>query len=120
MNRKKTSALVVLGQLALSLPLFAHHGTGVSYDQQKVVTVKGIVKEFDWRNPHSGLYLESRDASGNGVTYAVEMGAPAVLSKMGYTRTLLKPGDEVEIGVHPSFTTPTSGDAISGRIILNG
>jgi hypothetical protein len=121
MINMKLSTVAVVGIFLLSIPVFAHHGTAVSYDQNKLVRVKGIVKEFSWRNPHSALFLEGKDEAGNAVTYSLEMGSPNVLAKLGYTRYIMKPGDEVEMEMHPSFTTPTSGEADSRHhVIING
>ena len=46
MNKIRVSGLAAFALLILGVPVFGHHGTAVSYDQDKVVTVKGIVKEF--------------------------------------------------------------------------
>lgn len=44
--------LLVTVILMVSGPVLAHHGSGVSYDLTKVVTMEGTVTEFQWRNPH--------------------------------------------------------------------
>ena len=43
------------------LPLLAHHGTGVAYETEKSVTVKGVVTEWIWANPHCGLLFDATD-----------------------------------------------------------
>ena len=48
------------------------------------------------------------------------MGSPNTLAKRGMTRYMLKPGDEVELEEHPSFTTPTSGECLERRFVING
>ena len=30
---------------------FAHHGTGIAYDNSKPTVISGVVKEFSWTNP---------------------------------------------------------------------
>ena len=35
----------------------AHHGVAGFYDPKKLVKIEGVVKEFSWRNPHSGLLV---------------------------------------------------------------
>lgn len=121
MTKMKVSIITALGVVALSAPLFGHHGTAVSYDQNKLVTVKGTVKEFLWRNPHSALFIDGKDEAGNVVTYSLELGSPNVLAKLGYTRYAMKPGDAIEIQMHPSFTTPTSGEADTRHnVVING
>lgn len=121
MKKLKAIGLVALALLVASGSLFAHHGTAGSYDHKKVVTVKGVVKEFRWRNPHSAIFLMGKDTSGAEVTYAIEMSAPASALKRGYTRNTMKPGDEVVMQMYPSFTNPVNGVSVTeAPIIING
>jgi hypothetical protein len=101
-------------------PVSAHHGTATSYDQNRIVAITGTVKEFWWRNPHSALFLVGADEAGKPVTYALEMGSPFTLVRMGYTRTTFKPGDKVSLEMHPSHASPTSGESLSRTVIVNG
>ena len=49
------TASIIAGILLFSGPVFAHHGTGISYDLTKLVTVKGTITNFAFHNPHSQL-----------------------------------------------------------------
>jgi len=49
-NKLGTTSLLAVGFLAVSFPLFAHHGNA-SYDTAKTITVKGSVTEYIWANP---------------------------------------------------------------------
>ena len=121
MSRLNVLGLVALTLLVTWVPLFGHHGTATSYDQKRTVKVKGIVKEFLWRNPHSSLYLEGKDESGKVVNYSIEMGSPNTLAKLGYTRNTFKPGDEAIIEAHPSLASPTSFESLSSlQVFVNG
>jgi hypothetical protein len=105
MNRKITLAAIAAGIMAgvlfISGPVFAHHGTGISYDLTKMVTVKGTITNFAFHNPHSQLYWDAKDENGNIVHWSAEMNAPGNLERAGYTRKelfeLLKPGTEVTV-----------------------
>jgi Family of unknown function (DUF6152) len=115
------SSVATLALLVCSGSVFAHHGTAGSYDQKKVVTVTGVVKEFRWRNPHSALFIISKDNSGNDVEYVLEMGSPNTLVKSGMTRKMFKPGDEVVVKMHPGLGNPTSGESLTrDGFLLNG
>src|SRR5579863_7844820 len=120
MNKCHLSGLTALALLVPFAPVFAHHGTAGSYDQTKTLKITGVVKEFRWRNPHSALFVDAKDESGKMVTYALEMGSPQTLVKFGYTRTTFKPGDQLVVQIHPSFTNPTSGEALSRLVVING
>ena len=91
----------VTAVLLASVPMFAHHGTGISYDLTKSVTVKGTIVNFAFHNPHSQLYWDAKDENGNIVHWSAEMNAPGNLERAGYTRKqlfdLLKPGTEVTV-----------------------
>ena len=120
MSKAKVFGLVASLFLAPCAPVLAHHGTAGAYDQTKVVTVQGTVKEFRWRNPHSALFIVGKDATGGPLTYTFEMGSPQTLVKYGYTRTTFKPGDAVVVEMHPSFDNPVSGELLSRLVEING
>jgi hypothetical protein len=91
-----------LGLLTVSGSVFAHHGTNISYDHNKPMTLKGTVTEFVWKNPHSQLYFDVKDESGNIVHWAGELNSPGVLTGQGWNRKMFVPGDEITVSVFPS------------------
>lgn len=120
MKSTKVGSLA-LSLLAFSASVFAHHGTAGSYDQNKVVTVTGVVKEFRWRNPHCALFIAGKDEAGKEVLYTLEMGSPNTLVNSGLSRKMINPGDEVVIKMHPGFANPTSGESLAREgFTLNG
>src|SRR5580704_5209531 len=112
--------LTVLALLALSSPVFAHHGTAGAYDEHTVAIVEGTVQQFFWRNPHSTLIVIGKDASGNQTTYYLQMGAPKALVDRGFSRTTFKPGDVVKVRMHPALEHPTNGDMLEEAMVING
>src|SRR4051812_13255932 len=107
-NMKKTVwvAFAILSLIAMALPVFAHHGTGISYDMNKSASVKGVITKFAWANPHSQLYFDVKDAKGNVEHWAAEMRAPGNLIASGYSRKALleklAPGKEITVFGNPS------------------
>ena len=74
----------------------AHHGSGVSYDLSKMVTMQGTVTEFQWRNPHVYVMYDVKDAQGNVVNWGAETHAPVVCENQDHwTKSTLKPGDKI-------------------------
>ena len=103
MNRKTiVAALSVVGLLLLSVQLFAHHGTGVSYFMDKKLELKGTVTEFRMANPHCQLYFDVKDDKGNIVHWSAEISSVFHLAKAGWKRNSIKPGDEVTVILSPS------------------
>jgi hypothetical protein len=93
---------VVLGLAMLALPASAHHGTNISYDHDKPVTMTGTVTEFVWQNPHVQLYFDAKEPNGTVRNWASELNSPSVLRRQGWTRTHFKPGDQITITLFPS------------------
>jgi len=77
---------VLVGFLTGSVSLFAHHGTGTSYDMHKVVVLKGVIVRFAMANPHSQLYFDVKDDQGNLAHWSAEMRNPRNLESEGHTR----------------------------------
>jgi hypothetical protein len=84
------------------LPLLAHHGTGVAYETEKTVTVKGVVTEWIWANPHCGLLFDATDEKGTVVHWGAELGNPHQESGAGFTKDIFKPGDKITVTGHPA------------------
>lgn len=105
--------------LTFSGATFAHHGSVVSYDTNKMVTVEGTVTEFRWRNPHVYVMYDVKDAEGNVVNWGAETHSPIVCENQdGWSKSTLKPGDKITISVFPSKIGTTRG--LLAKIVLNG
>jgi len=99
--------LLVGGLILLAIPGFAHHGTGVSYDASKPVTLKATVTEFRYANPHPQLYFDVTDAKGEVEHWSGEFYPnPAQLIQGGWGRkrseAALAYGTKVTITLAPS------------------
>jgi hypothetical protein len=92
----------VAGLFVLTASISAHHGTNVSYDRSKRITLTGTVTEFVWSNPHCQLYFDVKDANGNVTKWAGELNSPSVLGRQGWTRRHFKAGDVITLSVFPS------------------
>jgi hypothetical protein len=103
MKVKPLAYLVLVAGIALTGgPLFAHHGTGVAYDTEKIVNLKGTVTEWIWANPHCGILFDVTDDKGNVEHWGAELGNPHSLSMSGLSKDILKPGDRITISGHPA------------------
>jgi hypothetical protein len=100
-------ALLVVGVIAAAGPASAHHGTGVSYDASHPITMKGVVTEFHYANPHPQLYFDVTDEKGNVVHWGGEFYPnPAQLIQGGWgkrrSEAALPVGMHITITVSPS------------------
>lgn len=80
-------------------PAFAHHGRS-NYDVSGTVTVKGVVTGFDWVNPHALIYLDATDENGKVEKWIAETNSPNTLSRQGWTKNTVKPGDQITLVGH--------------------
>ena len=102
-TRWAASAAMAFGLLAISMPLFAHHGTS-AYDYSKTLTGKATISNFHWANPHCQIEFDFKDENGATQHWNIEAFNPAMLRRDGWTqgRESLKPGDEVTMSFHPA------------------
>jgi hypothetical protein len=87
--------------LVFSAPLSAHHGTA-AFDTNKTVTVKGTITDFQFINPHAQVFFEVKNEKGEIEQWQGELTAPNKLSRAGWTKRTLKPGDAVTVGGNPA------------------
>jgi hypothetical protein len=92
--------LITGSVLCLALPAWAHHAFNM-YDNSKYINVKGTVKEFKWTNPHANLFFVVRAANGKTEDWVIECSSPNIIGRKGWKATSLKPGDTVELTMHP-------------------
>jgi len=96
-----TILLAVIGLLVVSVPVFAHHGNA-AFDFDKTVTLKGTVTEWIYANPHCFVKLDVKDDKGEVTHWTIETGAAAYYTPAtGWTKNVLKPGDEITIDIMP-------------------
>ena len=126
--RNNIAAVCVMVVCLAMIPasLLAHHGSA-SYDTDKTVTVKGTVTDYIWANPHILIKLDAKDENGNIQHWVIEGQNPVSMTAIGWSRTLFKPGDQVEIDCMPSkssnpvgFLGSSSPTAPRKRIVING
>ena len=91
--------IAVLG--TFMAPLSAHHSTA-EFDYTKQVTIKGIVKEVQWTNPHSFIQLMVDGSNGEKVQWSVEIGSPSLNVNMGWRKNSVKAGDIVTMELSPA------------------
>jgi hypothetical protein len=93
----RTLTLLSLAALPVAA-VQAHHSFAAQYDSEKAVKLSGTVTKIEWNNPHVYIYVDVADSSGTVEPWALEMGAPAVLTRtLGWTRSTLNIGDLINV-----------------------
>jgi len=91
--------------LLVAIAASAHHGAAAEYDLLHPVTLKGVVTEFRYVNPHSQIYFDVTDSNGKVVNWAGELNSPYSLTQDGWTKKrameALKAGTPISVIICP-------------------
>jgi hypothetical protein len=121
--RRKSFAVSLLAAAAIlfAAPAWAHHGAS-AYDLQKTITSKATVTSLTWTNPHCLLNFDMKDENGNVQNWHVEMYNPLYMQRAGWTKDIVKAGDEITISFHPTKNGTPNGyiRAGDGKVMFNG
>jgi hypothetical protein len=85
--------------IVTTTPSLAHH-SGAMFDHAHQVQMFGVVRLFQWSNPHCWIQLTvMHDAVAE--EWSIEMAAPTELFRGGWRPGTLKTGDRIRVQVHP-------------------
>jgi hypothetical protein len=108
--------------LIFSVTAFAHHGSNISYQVDKTITLEGIVTEWEYRNPHPQIYFDVKDKDGSVAHWATELlPTPLMLRNMnvGWSRDTVKPNDRITLVCNPSRVAGARA-CLAKELTLNG
>jgi hypothetical protein len=78
----------------------AHH-SGIMFDDTRLVELTGVVREFQYTNPHSWLLVDVTNEDGSVTTWGFEAEGPSTLMRAGIRLSDLPPGTEITIRGNP-------------------
>ena len=96
--KEPVRALMRLATVSLipGLPALAHHSFPAQYDAEQQITLTGTVTRVEWTNPHIFIYIDvTDDETGEPVNWALEMGGPNALLRLGWKRDSIQAGDVI-------------------------
>jgi hypothetical protein len=101
MTHRRVFAIFGIGILALAVaPVLAHH-SGAMFDSEKTITLEGVVKQFQFTNPHSWLLVDVKNKDGSVTTWGFEAEGPSTLQRAGIRPSDFKAGTKLKITGHP-------------------
>jgi hypothetical protein len=80
----------------------AHHSFAVHFVADRLITVRGEVDEFTFRNPHGVLMLTAKGDGGVEQRWKIETNSPSILRRRGWTETSIRAGDVVAVEGYPA------------------
>ena len=94
-------ALAVIAATTIAVvPALAHH-SGAMFEDTKTVTLEGVVKEFQYTNPHSWLLVDVTDKNGKVTTWGFEAEGPTTLQRAGIRPSDFRAGTKVTMTGRP-------------------
>jgi hypothetical protein len=100
-------AILAAAVALAAAPALAHHSFAM-FDQAKLMTLEGVVHEFQWTNPHSFIELDVT-RGGRTQRWSIELNSPNNLTRQGWRRNSLKAGDRITVRIAPLRNGNTGG-----------
>lgn len=97
----KLPVFVLAGALSMLPALAQAHHSGSMFEPEKTVTLTGVVKEFQYTNPHSWLIVTVKNEDGSESNWGFEAEGPSTLLRAGIKKGDFKPGTEITITGRP-------------------
>ena len=110
--KTRFGVLAAVATLLAAEPATAHHSAAM-FDLTKTETVQGVVKEYQWTNPHGFLFVTVQDPAGKAVEYSIELTSPNLLMRRGWRPSSLKTGDKVTFAINPFRDGVRGGRVVS-------
>ena len=90
----RSKALIAASLIFSFGSIAAAHHSGDAYDMEHPQTTEGTVKTVNWTNPHITFVIECDAKEGAPAqTVVFEVSSPGVLTRSGWTKRSLQPGD---------------------------
>lgn len=115
----KAAILPVMALLVVAPPIaFAHHSFAM-FNRDQTMSVTGMVKDYEWANPHVWIHVMVSDEKGVPREWGFEMQSIAQDSRAGWRPDSVKPGDKITIEFHP-LKDGTRGGQLASAVLANG
>jgi len=101
MNKRITGGLTAAAVLLALSPSSAAHHSSVMFDMNREITVSGVVREFQYTNPHSWLLVDVTNPDASVTTWGFEAEGPSTLMRAGIRKGDLPPGTAITIRGNP-------------------
>ncbi len=102
MKKQIAAAVLAAGLIGFAGVVYAHHSFGAYFLTDETTTVKGVVTEFWFANPHARIYLNVANEDDEVEEWMAEGSSRNVLTRRGWSADTIKPGMELVVQGSPS------------------
>ena len=92
--------LAALLALTTQSTAVAHHSFAAEFTAERTMTITGTVTEVWFRNPHVRYYVDVEAEEGGIERWDTRGSSPSLLTRRGWTKDTIKPGDTVTLKGH--------------------
>jgi hypothetical protein len=100
MSRAATALLTFAILAAAAATARAHHSAAM-FEEKRTITVDGVVRKFEYTNPHSWLWVDVTDKAGKVTTWGFEAEGPSTLQRAGIRPSEFPAGTKVMMTGRP-------------------
>ena len=111
MTLRSWSILAAAGAALIAAPAYAHHSFNM-FALDKLVTVTGTVKDYQFKMPHVWVYMMLPNAQGVQEEWGFECHSPNLVARKGWNINTLKPGDKITVLMHPMKDGSHAGSVV--------
>jgi len=115
MKRSLKVLILTTASLCVADPVFAHHSFAM-FNREKADNITGMVKEYEWTNPHVWIHITVPDDAGVSREWSFEMQSVQQDAAAGWRADSVKPGDKVSIEYHPLKDGSRGGQLMSATL----
>lgn len=113
--RYRCLGVALAALLAAGSAARAHHSFAM-FDQANEVDLEGVVADYKFVAPHTYIFLDVKPKDGAAETWILEGASPSALQRDGWSKTSLKPGDEIKVRVAPLRSGAPGGAWVPEKI----
>ncbi len=106
---------LAIGAMLISVQPATGHHSGAGFNSGIVVELKGTIKEFQFKNPHTWIQVLIPGANGKVTEWSLEWGSPNSLGRQGYRPTTFPPGSKVTVRLNPMRNGSPAGGFIGAK-----
>ncbi len=109
-----------VGLMSFAAPTFSHHSFAM-FDFDKIMTIEGTVEQFQWTNPHVVIWINADAENGaESKIWGIELTSPGNLTRAGWTKRSLNPGDRVSVMMSPLRSGNAGGAFRTATLVDTG